>query len=72
MSDFRHLKVGDIATRMLAGTIIMKLQVSEVTDEFLVCCGPDGWTFRRDNGGEVDDGLGWDGVIRTGSYLVHE
>jgi hypothetical protein len=53
--DFRHLKVGDEVTRMLAGVVEMKLQVTEV-DENFIYCGP--WTFERVTGFEYDPEIG--------------
>lgn len=75
--DFRHVKVGDRVTRMLAGAVPMELDVVAV-DETLIHCGwsgggIDGWTFDRLSGIEVDDELGWGPRYgRTGSYLVEE
>jgi len=31
--------------------------------------GDGGWKFRRENGAEVDEDLGWDGIKTTGSIL---
>jgi hypothetical protein len=62
-----EVKVGDLVTRMFGGVPALELTVTEVADD-LIHCGP--WTFRKDNGGEVDEDLGWDGVTRTGSVLV--
>lgn len=64
---FADVKVGDIVTRMLAGSIPMQLKVTAISKEFIYC-GP--WVFNRANGGEVDLELEWDGVKTTGSYLV--
>ncbi len=78
-SDFSYVKVGDTITRMLAGTVPMKLKVSIVTDT-LIISGLDedsGWCFDRKTGAEVDKQLGWgirdkDGNLSpTGSFLVH-
>lgn len=58
------LKPGDVVTRMLGGTVPMHLKVSKV--ETLIHCGP--WTFSRNNGAEIDEGLGWT-ETRTGSFI---
>jgi len=74
---FAHIKKGDTANRLLAGVVPMKLIVGKVDDTLIYCESPDGevpleegWKFRRENGAEVDEDLGWDGVTKTGSYLV--
>lgn len=61
------MQVGDIVTRMLAGTVPMELRVTEITDDKIVCGW---WTFDKNTLGEIDEDLGWDGVTNTGSYLV--
>lgn len=68
MSKFKDIKVGDTVTRMLAGTLPMKLEVT-VVDEF-IHCGP--WKFSRKNGAEIDEDLEWDDENGTGSYLKLE
>lgn len=72
--DFRMVAVGDKVTRMLAGTVPMELTVTAVDDELIHCGvpgGPDGWTFDRATGVEVDDDLGWGPTHGyTGSFLV--
>lgn len=68
--SFRNVQVGDVVTRLLGGSIPMRLQVTDLDDE-LIHCG--GWTFDRDSGFEVDEDLGWGpryGI--TGSFLVLE
>ena len=68
------LKVGDVVTRLLAGEIPVKITITSVDDEFIHAnpFGPneEGWKFRRSNGAEVDEELGWDGITMTGSYLI--
>ena len=49
---FEQIEVGDIVTRMLCGTIPMKLKVTEVTDDKIVCGW---WDFARHTGIEIDD-----------------
>jgi hypothetical protein len=34
---FENLRVGDVVVRMLAGTLPMKLQVSDITDQLIIC-----------------------------------
>jgi len=63
---FQDIKVDDVVTRMLAGTVAMNLKVSEISEK-LIHCGP--WTFSRQSGAEIDDELGW-GEKGTGSFLV--
>lgn len=68
--NFKHVKVGDIVTRLLAEAVPMVMKVTDVDDD-LIHCGS--WTFDRVSGAEVDHGLGWGpqyGV--TGSRLVEE
>jgi hypothetical protein len=70
---FKHLKPGDIVSRMFGFSgETMKLRITAVDDKYIYC-GPDqiGWKFRRDNGAEVDEELGW-GTKGTGSYLIKE
>lgn len=62
---FEKLKVGDKVTRLLAGTIPMELEVTEVHENTIVC---NLWTFSRKNGAEIDEFLGWD-ESQTGSFL---
>lgn len=64
---FEHVKIGDVVTRLLCGTIPMKLKVTNVDDK-LIHCGH--WTFDRVTGGEVDEDLGWT-AHQTGSVLQH-
>jgi hypothetical protein len=64
-------KVGTVVTRMLAGTIPMKLEVTQVDDN-VIYCGKKGigYKFDRLTGAEVDEELEWGpefGV--TGSFL---
>lgn len=76
---FGHIKKGDEVTRLLAGVVPMKLIVGKVDETFIYCGSSDGivdtnegWKFRKDNGAEVDEDLGWDGVTHTGSFLISE
>lgn len=75
--SFKHVKKGDVVTRMLAGKIPMKVIVGKVDDDFIYTSSEDGivtlqegWKFRRENGAEVDEDLGWDGITHTGSFLA--
>ena len=63
---FQDIKVDDVVTRMLAGTVPVNLKVSEISEN-LIHCGP--WTFSRQSGAEIDEELGW-GEKGTGSFLV--
>jgi len=61
-----RLRAGCVVTRLIANEVPMPLTVTKV--DTLIHCGP--WAFHPLTGGEVDEVLGWDGVNRTGSYLV--
>jgi hypothetical protein len=66
--SFRQLQVGDAVTRMLAGSIPMRLVVTAIEGE-IIRCGA--WTFDGEGGFEVDEDLGWGpktGI--TGSFIV--
>ena len=64
------LSVGDTVTRMLAGTIPIKLKVTQITPEKIVC---DLWEFDPATGAEIDDDLGWGPPpLITGSYIILE
>lgn len=65
----KDLAIGDEVTRLLGGIVTMKLRVTEITEETIVCGD---WTFHRETGAEIDEDLGWDGVTVTGSYLLTE
>jgi hypothetical protein len=70
-NSYRAMKVGDIVTRLLAGSIPMKLVVTDVDDRFIYCGGPGGWKFDRDDGYEVDEDIGWGPQFGiTGSFLL--
>jgi hypothetical protein len=67
MIRFENLRVGDVVVRMLAGTIPMKLQVSDITDQLIICGD---WQFDKATGAEIDEELGWGPPpLMTGSYL---
>ena len=61
--SFEHVQVGDTVTRMLAGTVPMELDVSQVTEDRIIC-GP--WEFDRITGIEIDDEI--DCIV---SHLIH-
>ncbi len=64
---FGNLKVGDVVTRMLGGTVPMKLTVSAITDRVITCAD---WQFDKATGAEIDEYLGWGPPpLMTGSYL---
>ena len=60
------LEVGQVVTRLLAGSVPMRCKITAI--DTLIHCGP--WTFHRDTGCEVDPELGWDGITSTGSFLT--
>jgi len=67
MTGFENLKVGDVVTRMLAGTIPVRLSVSAITDRTITCGA---WEFDRATGAEIDEELGWGPPpLMTGSYI---
>ena len=77
---FKEVKVGDTVKRILGGTVVMLVRVTEVDDTYIYCSPPehnwakeDGWKFLRENGVEVDEDLGWgkqeDGSYASGSFL---
>jgi hypothetical protein len=67
MAGFENLKVGDVVTRMLAGTIPVRLTVSAITDRNITCGA---WEFDKATGAEIDEDLGWGPPpLMTGSYL---
>jgi hypothetical protein len=60
--------VGKFVTRFLAGTIPMRLRVTEVTATRVLCGG---YEFDRETGAEIDDDLGWGPPPKlTGSCIV--
>lgn len=60
---FRDVEVGEVVTRMLGGTTPVKLRVTEITQQRIVC-GP--WSFGRHDGQEIDDDIS---VTTPVSYL---
>lgn len=69
--SYKTAKPGDWVTRMLCGELPMKLRVTDVTPDKIVCGA---WEFDRLNGAEIDEELGWprmeNGTLYTGSVLV--
>lgn len=55
-SLFEFLKVGDVVDRMIAGKYVMQLEVTEITNNRVVCGA---WEFSRFNGAEIDEELEW-------------
>ena len=49
---FKDIKIGDKVTRLLAGIIPMELQVTDVTNNRIICGS---WEFDRDSGIEIDE-----------------
>jgi hypothetical protein len=67
MTGFEKLKVGDVVVRMLAGTLPMKLQVSAITEQLIICSA---WQFDKATGAEIDEELGWGPPpLMTGSFI---
>jgi hypothetical protein len=67
MTGVESLRVGDVVVSMLAGTLPMKLQVSDITEQVIVCSA---WQFDRATGAEIDEELGWGPPpLMTGSYI---
>jgi hypothetical protein len=79
---YRNLKAGSTVTRLLAETIAMPMRVLRV-DASLIYCTPREmslteaigrnliWTFDRETGAEVDDGLRWGPAYGiSGSFLI--
>lgn len=52
--NFTTVKEGDEVLRLLAGQIPMKLKVTSITEERIIC-GP--WEFDRITGIEIDDAI---------------
>lgn len=52
--NFTTVKEGDEVLRLLAGKIPMKLKVTSITEERIIC-GP--WEFDRITGIEIDDAI---------------
>ena len=48
------MKVGDTVTRMLGGIVPMRLIVSEVTEDKIICGA---WVFDKVTGIEIDEGI---------------
>ena len=61
-----EVKTGDVVIRNMCG-VEMKLKVSEVTDDLIICGD---WHFNRVTGGEVDEEIGSDGYDRVCSILT--
>lgn len=64
------MKIGDTVTRMLAGTIPIKLIITGLTDDRIICGD---WEFDRASGAEIDELLNWGPPPKmTGSFLKRE
>jgi hypothetical protein len=73
----KEIKVGDVVTRMLAGSIPLKVIVGQIKDGIIKVGSEDGeisweegWSFKQTTLCEIDEDLGWDGETVTGSYLI--
>ena len=59
---------GDVVTRMLAGTIPMRMRVSRIDTHFIHCGS---YKFDLFTGAEVDEMLGWGSPpLMTGSFII--
>ena len=64
-----EIKVGDMVTRWLAGTIEMQLRVSAITDDRIICGE---WEFDKATGAEIDEFMNWGPPPKypmTGSFI---
>jgi hypothetical protein len=70
--NLSEIKPGDIVIREIAGVVPHALVVTKVTPTSIhASAGPDiDYEFSAITGGEIDLGLGWDGLTLTGSKLV--
>jgi hypothetical protein len=59
---------GQRIVRLIGEEVEVTITVEAVSEGFIYARG--GWKFRRDNGAEVDEALGWDGLAVTGSRLI--
>ncbi|MDM0053817.1 hypothetical protein [Variovorax sp. J22R115] len=70
-----EVHVGDTVTRMLGGTIPMRLKVTRENERFVYCATPDGadeYTFERESGVECDVGLRWGSEFGITGSLIAE
>jgi hypothetical protein len=58
--------VGDIVDRIMCGVPMMKLAVTEVTEERVICGS---WQFDKKTGGEIDEDMDWT-PSSTGSFIA--
>lgn len=72
LANLTNVKEGDIFTRLLAGTIPMRVIVGEQDEKHIYVGSHDGvvkstkeegWCFRKDTSCEVDKDLGVDGSL---------
>ena len=65
-----ELKVGDTVIRLLAGSVVMYVQITKITDDVIECGD---WVFCRKTGVEIDDYLNWGPQYgKSGSFLAVE
>lgn len=71
------MKVGDEAIRILSNTVNIPVVIGEITEDVIKVGSKDGiipweigWTFSKKTLMEIDEDLGWDGITKSGSYLV--
>lgn len=68
--EIKEIKIGDMITRWLAGTIEMQLRVTDITEDRIICGNNGGWEFDKKTGAEIDDDLGWGPPPKmTGSFI---
>ncbi len=67
-----EIKPGDIVIREIAGIIPHALVVTKVTPTCIYASSglENDYEFSTITGGEIDLGLGWDGLTLSGSKLV--
>lgn len=63
--SFTDINVGDAVNRYVDETMLMKLKVTRIDEQYIYCGD---WKFSRRNGAEIDEDLGWS-ESKTGSYL---
>jgi hypothetical protein len=62
----QNLKPGDFVKRLIGNVVTMQMVVTEVTSTRIICRA---YQFDKETGGEIDEELGWDGKLRSGSRI---
>ena len=60
------VKPDDVVVRLLGEAVKMKLAVTAITQDRIICGS---WQFCRETGAEIDEELGWD-RNGTGSRII--